>query len=665
MSDMYVPEPEPIDEIPVIPVTDFRNSNGVFEHRLPPVSATEKAEEYLSRHPDVHLPASGIRRLVQGAVEPQSLVGIRIERQRVETGWLMVISYRAYSPMVSLAIENDRLLAEASYAADPRSVGGRKALAMPQADSDHAVLVHPDNYLDILESVDRSAKRVLADNPQEVGERLVERPLTLVPATFTSKSGEIADDITTVDGNCRLSYCYHRTTVPRGWVDDSLIGEPSREIVKLLPSHLMQLSLPARRDLVRKLLKREHKRLAEPVTGTPADIADRNAAAMALNAVTVPVQVIVGYRDDEPERGMQRFPAAVRALLMRMNVGGKPFDLGAQNAVIAEEIINGLHDAGLLTPEVPGQALALRDALIGRGIVTDAMQALGLNADFPDLRFALIVQQLTYKSVPFNALVRSKLQTSGNLVLSRRNGPIVELGLRSYSAGRDLKSKRTALETGCLWQDLVDNPWVVENIDTNEKIDELLNRAENKETQATLLLGVLGMIALVMSGHLLAAAGSAEAITGTTIARTTVGRIVEGLLGMQEGRELLADAIKQVRIGQAPRWWDAEQKELVDQPSDWKGSTFNAHLRSAVRNGFGAKGKGKGKTTAEQEADALTAFQERLGEAVHRLRDLIAMRDQHGTTDPLPWIEVEASFDQIEDLTEDLRYISDPKPRNR
>ncbi|GGR99575.1 hypothetical protein GCM10010252_42860 [Streptomyces aureoverticillatus] len=44
MSDTYVPEREPIDAISVILVTDFLNSNGDFEHRIPPVSVTEKAE---------------------------------------------------------------------------------------------------------------------------------------------------------------------------------------------------------------------------------------------------------------------------------------------------------------------------------------------------------------------------------------------------------------------------------------------------------------------------------------------------------------------------------------------------------------------------------------------------------------------------------------------
>jgi hypothetical protein len=666
VSDTTTPEFEPADnEIHVIPVTDFRNVDGDFEHRLPPPSATTNAEEYLQKHLDVHLSDEAIRRLVQGAVEPQDLEGIRVERHRVETGWLMVISYRAYSPMVSLAIENDRLLAEVSYAADPHAAGVRKALAMPEPHTKHAVLVHPDSYKDIEESVDRSAKRVLTDNPQEVGERLVERPLMLVPVAFKSETGEPADDLTAVDGNCRLAFCYHRIPpVPRGWVDDSLIGDASKKRVVLRPSHLMRMSLERRRELVRKVIKAAYSRLKEPRTGSSADIRDRNKWAMALNALTIPVTVIVGYRDDNAQRGMQRFPAGVRSLLLRMNTGGKVFADGAKNAVKAEEIINGLYDEGLLGPEA--QARPTRDALIGRGDVAASMERLGFNPELPDLRFALVMQHLTYKSPRFNALVRSKLQTEGNLVLSRRNGPIVELGLRSYSASMPTNSPRTALETICLWQDLVDNSWVVENIDTDTKVDELLGRANTGETQATLLLGALGMLSLVMSGHLLAAAGSAEADAGTTIARTSVGLIIKGLLAQEEGRQILADAIKRVRAGLRPRWWDTEKQELVEQKSDWRGSTYNAMLRSAVRHGWKSKAPGKEKkTAAEQETDKLTVFQEQLGTAVDRLRDLFELREKNGTTDKLAWVEVEASFAQIEDIAEDLRLISEPKPRNR
>ncbi|CAM5289157.1 hypothetical protein GCM10010329_81140 [Streptomyces spiroverticillatus] len=666
MSDTMIPELEPVDtdtEVRVIPVTDFRNADGEFEHRLPPLSATTRAEEYLQQHPDVNLSADGIRRLVQGAVEPQQLEGIRVERHRVENGWLMVISYRAYSPMVSLAIENDRLLTEASYSADPHATDVRTALAMPEPHSTHAVLVHPDRYKDILESVDRSASRVLVDNPQEVGERLVERPLMLVPATFKSESGEPAEDLTAVDGNCRLAFCHHRIPVPRGWVDDSLIGDESKKTVEMRPSHLMRMSLHRRRELVRKVIKSAHKRLKDPRTGTPADITARNKAAMTLNAVTIPVTVIVGYRDDNADRGMQRFPAAVRSLLLRMNTGGKVFADGAKNAVKAEEIINGLHDEGFLGAEA--QAQPMRDALIGRGNVASSMEKLGFNPTLPDLRFALVLQQLTYTSPLFNSLVRSKLQTEGYLVLSRRNGPIVELGLRSYSASMPTNSPRTALETGCLWQDLVTNSWPVENVDTDDKVDELLVRADAGQTQAALLLGVLGMISLVMSGHLMAAAGSAEADAGTTIARTNIGLIIKGLLDKAEGRQILADAIKRVRTGLAPRWWDAEKEELVEQSGNWRGSTYNAKLRSAVRHGWKTAGARKGKTDAEREADALTLFQEQLGTSLDRLRDLMELRDQNSTVGKLAWTEVEASFTQLEHIADDLRLVSEPKPRTR
>jgi hypothetical protein len=73
-----------------------------------------------------------------------------MESHRVESGWLIVLTYRAYSLMVSVAVENDRLLAEAHYAADPKAAGGRLALAMPQCHPESAVLVHPDKFDDVL-----------------------------------------------------------------------------------------------------------------------------------------------------------------------------------------------------------------------------------------------------------------------------------------------------------------------------------------------------------------------------------------------------------------------------------------------------------------------------------------------------------------------------------
>jgi hypothetical protein len=653
-------EHDDLRELSVIPVTNFRNTAGQFEHRVPPLTATTKAEAYLAGHDDVHLPEHVIQRLVQGAVEPIQIDGIRIERHRVESGWLMVMSYRAYSPMIGLAIENDRLLAEAEYAADPQASSGAKALALPEPHAEYAMLLHTDDPKDVLETVDRSFQTVKASNPQDVGERLVERPLMLVPAQFTGEDGQPADELTTVDGNCRLSSCFALIEVPRGWLDDSLISDASKETVQLLPSHLMRMPLSDRRDLVRKVIKAAYRRLAKPSTGRAGDIRERNQAVMTLNAITVPVQAIVGYADDDPERGMERFPAAVRALLMRMNVGVRPFDKGAQNAVTAEEIITGLYTEGLLGRDA--KASAMRDVLIGRGNVGPAMQDLGLDPQLPDLRFALVVQQLTRKSTQFNAVMRSKLPTlskTGRLVVGRRNGPIVELGLRSYSAGAKAKV-RTALETICLWQDLVDNTWDVENVDTDERVDELLARAEAGETEAILLLGVLGMIALVMSGHLLAAAGSAEEVAGTTIARTSVGQIIKELLDKPQGPMVLADAVKRVRAGLPPRWWDAEKEELTEQPSSWRGSTYNAHLRGAVKHGF--KPKSRGKTDAEREADALTTFQETLGESENKLLDLKELRHKNGTTARIPWVEVEPSFTKLEGLTKSLRRISEEEP---
>lgn len=658
MSDISPLEQEEIVEISVIPVTDFRTKEGRFEHRLPPLSQTANAQEYLEEHPDVHLPTDAIRRIVYGAVEPNQLEGIRVERHRVETGWLMVINYRAYSTMVSLAIENDRLLADAQYAADPHVSGNRRALSMPRAHDTHALLVHTDDFENMVDTVDRSAVSVLADNRQDVGARIVERPLMLVPAAFTGEDGSPADDVTAVDGNCRLSSCHACITVASGWVDDSLTGKEREKQIPLRPSHLMRLSLNARRELTRKVIRTAQQRLAKPRTGSDYDLKARDRAASALNAITVPVQAIVGYRDDDPERGMQRFPVAVRTLLMRMNVGVKPFKKEAKNAVSAEEIITGLHDEKLLPA---ADASAWRDVLIGRGNVAPAMENLGLDPQWPDLRFALVAQQLTRKSPRFNALVRSKLNIQGNLILARRNGPVVELGLRSYSS-RDTKSARTALETGCLWQDLVSETWSVENISTDEEVDRLLARADAGDIPASLLLGVLGMIALVMHGYLLAPAGSAEAITDTTIDRGPVGEIIHKLLTKAAGRLLLADAIKRTRGGEKPRWYDEDKDELVPK-SDWKGSTYNAHLRSAVRHGF--KLRRRGTTPAEREANALTFFQEGLGETDKRLRDLIELREKNVTTELIPWVDVEATFTQIEDVESDLRSISMPKPRTR
>ncbi|MFJ3860381.1 hypothetical protein ACIPRL_29620 [Streptomyces sp. NPDC090085] len=184
---------------------------------------------------------------------------------------------------------------------------------------------------------------------------------------------------------------------------------------------------------------------------------------------------------------------------------------------------------------------------------------------------------------------------------------------------------------------------------------DLLHRADAGETSAVLLLVVLGTISLVMSGHLLAAAGSAEATAGTTIALVNVGLIVKSLLTEDEGRQILADAIKRA----------AEKGELLELPRERRDFTHNTMLRSAVRHGWKPTGSGKAKTEAEQEADKRTTFREQLRTAVDRLRDLIDLREANGTTDRLAWTEGEVSFAHIEDIAEDPRLISEPKPGRR
>ncbi|MER8269640.1 hypothetical protein [Streptomyces griseus] len=661
MSSSSKPDRGETREIQVIPVSGFRNDNGEFEHRVPPVSQTTKAQTQLGKLDGVLLGPSHIERLTYLATDPQELALSRAERHRTPFGWLSTLNFRAYAPMISPAVENDRLLADASYAADPKAPRGRLALSMPAPHDRYATLVHGDAFEAVMETVDRAAIAVQKDNPQDVGERIVERSLTLVPATFTGSPDSVVEDYTAVDGNCRLISCLVLLPVERGW----LTGDTRDHTrIRLLPSHLMRLSLVARRELVRKIAKVAHKRLAQPPKGTEADQRERNEAAIALNALTVPVQVIVGYEDDDPQRGMERFPAAVRSVLVRMNVSAKKFSAGSQHAVVAEEMATALYDEGLLDGGQPDKDLATarRDVLIGREQVPEGMRLLGLD-DLPDLRFAHIVQELTRKGHAFNRLVRSQLGKTG-LYLSHRNGPVVELGLRSYSASvetpKHLDSIRKALDTGCLWQDLVDTEWTVENAATDHAIDGLRDRAHANDTQAALVLGVLGMIALVVTGHLRAAAGSAEETVGTTIARTSVGQIIKGLLETEPGRELLADAVKRSRARRPLRWWDSESKSLVEQPSDWATSTFNAYLRQAVRHGFTTEAERN--NPAAKEAASLTRFQEAVFTAKDRLMDLIEMRDENGTDDKIAWLEVESTFGILAGITARLGKIAESEP---
>jgi hypothetical protein len=495
---------------------------------------------------------------------------------------------------------------------------------------------------------------VRKNNPQEVGRRIVERSLTAVPATFRNPGRHPDDDLSLVDGNSRWAACTADIKVPASSIRPTNAKDPD----SLLPSHLMRLPLAERRDLVREIVKNAHRDINANTGTSKAARAKRDQAARLLNAMTVPVQVIVGYTDDNPTMGMGRFPVAVRSLLMRMNIGVKEFKEPSKNGVTAEEIVTALFDAG----ELGDNAQAVRDVLLGRTDVTDAMKSLGLNPAFRDLRFTFIVQQLTRKEPRLNAVMAAKLDKR-RLQVTHRSGPIVELGLRSYSSfpKEKLAPVRTALDTGCLWQALADHEWTVENIDNDQAVDDLLERADNGDVLARLLLGVLAMVTLVTSGYLLAPGGSAEQIVGNIkVMRAGVGTVIKTVLDTKEGRQVLADAIKRVRAGLPPRWW--ADGHLVEREK-WKGSDFNAHLRLAANHGFNPEGHQNDPTATELEDKALTAFQTSLTAANADLDDLIALRKMNGTTTELSWTVVEPSFKQLSFMGNDLARIAESEPR--
>jgi hypothetical protein len=628
------------EDIPDIQVIDIRSGDRSqpFEHRVVPVSQTTKAIKALEEGgPGIQLTADAILRIAYSAVEPDLLIDLRPELRRVETGWLTVINYRAYTLMLSPAVENDRLLDGVRYAADPSTIAAQRVLSMPTAHRTDAALVYTDPMDALIEAVDRACKKVRVQNKQEVGRRIVERTLTAVPVAFLNPGRHPDGDLGLVDGNSRWGSCTAQVPAPSG-----LIGAAKdKERIPLLPSHLMRLPLTERRTLVREVIKKAYRDIQAASGTSRAARAKRDRAAALLNAMTVPVEVVIGYTDDDPGMGMQRFPAAVRSLLMRMNVGVKTFADASKNGITAEETVTALFNAG----ELGDNAQAVKDVLLGRVDITDPMKALGLSA-LRDLRFAFIAQQLTRTERGLRTIMSTKLDKR-SLQLAGRAGLVTELGLRSYSTslGESVKQPvRTALESGCLWQDLVDHKWTVENVDDDQAVEDLLQRADNGDVPAKLLLGMLAMVNLVTSGNLLAPGGSAEQIVNHTVARTGIGTVIKAVLDRKEGPQVLADAIKRIREGLSPRWWI--DGKLVEQ-DDWKGSDFNAHLRLAALHGFTEEDGPGGLSGTAREEKALTNFQTSLTVAADRLTILIELRRENGTTDELSWEAVEASVRQI------------------
>ncbi|MFB6830239.1 hypothetical protein [Streptomyces hydrogenans] len=88
------------DDLPDIQVIDVRSTP--FEHRVVPASQTAKAIKALEKgRPAVQFTTDAILRIAYSAVEPDLLADIRPELRRVETGWLTVINYPAYTLILS------------------------------------------------------------------------------------------------------------------------------------------------------------------------------------------------------------------------------------------------------------------------------------------------------------------------------------------------------------------------------------------------------------------------------------------------------------------------------------------------------------------------------------------------------------------------------------
>lgn len=651
--------PEP--SIPVIPLDDSRGPQGFFILTVPPTSESEKASRWmkqLAKNNQIQLPDDLIDRVAKSAVYPTTIDGSTPNRLRTEHGWLLTLETRLLTPLVNVSVANDRWVADVVYAADPESTDSDlHAVPLPTSETDYASLNYNAATEELLEAANENFHRVLGINPQDVGRRLIEQPVTLVATHVgSSGAGEDAVELAAVDGNCRISSAFSKIKISPDVLPTHIRDKPELFEKCLTPALLANLTLTERRTLARRLAKDAQARLAvAPVAalahGYLTDLRERNSAASTLNVLTIPARLIVGFIDDEPAYGMSRFASAVRDLLMQMNVEGKPLEESARHAIGAEEIVLALYDENIIDQNI-------RDVLLGRSDVAEPMKAIGLNHEFPDLRAAFVLQVFCGNSESFRTVLKERLDKA-KIYASDRSRPAVELAIRSYTASmapEELKKARLALETGAIWPDLVNKPWEVVDIDSDEMVDILamLARDQREEGDGPLLrlLGVLGMIALVTTGHLLAPRGSAEQIVGSPIDRGSIATIISKFLRFDWGITLLADAIKCARSGQPLRWINTKTGQLVEADADWGGADFDANLRLlAKREGLQeAVIPGSGK-----ERLAWTGVAEAVKTARDKVSDFGELRDHNGTTAKLPWHEVDGVQNN---LTWMSRYIS-------
>jgi hypothetical protein len=674
--------PEP--PLQVIPVTSTVDAHGRPTLRVVDARSAAKKAEVLAAQPNVQLGVSTLTRLASSCVTLAELTPAHIKSQRVETGWLSMVEVREFVTLLGLTPSNDRLGDQLMYAADPAFTSlamdtfgrpvGHIAVPMPTSEGTNAQIVYSATKATLLQATDRNCLAVQAENPQDdIGPDIIHRALTAV-FTLLDYSGERGEEEqATADGNSRLGSAYARIEIIPEWLPTRLrkqyavpAGE-RKKTVKLLPSMIMNCTFSERRDLTRKIIKANEERLAMPATGKAKDLRERNAAVCTLNALTAPVQVIVGYVDDDQATyGMSRFASAVRSLLVRMNVGVKAFDKGAQNAVKAEEIVLAARQNGHFDDTDT-------DLLIGRGDVTAAMEYHGLDPSLRDLRAAFVTRKCSEHAYWLNKAMREK-NRAGKVTPVHRTGAASELALRSYTtklSSTELDRARTALNSGCVWQDLISSPWHVTNVNSSEKIDELLKNAltelgvnqdgdtvTGKPGEHARLLGVLGLFALVIAGGLTSPKGSSEKEVNDAIDRSSVGSIVDKLLTFPWGLRLLAENIKRARanspllLAQVP---DGETEiELVDDAAATV-TVRDARLRQAVR--IATQGRAE-KTAASDEETAFTALCRHITQVDEAFRRYRAIRNEDPSPSLLPMVKTDTPIKQLEAIAKALNKMT-------
>ncbi|CAN5286321.1 hypothetical protein BH09ACT12_BH09ACT12_04930 [soil metagenome] len=662
--DLVVEEPEPVaDPIRVIPLSNDRDKDGDWPLYVPPAQAIAPATKRLKALRDegkLNLSDEHIDALAKAAVDPKELASTNVTFQRVDNGWFQLLELRLFTPNADVSLANDRWVADIIYAADPatKSVApGRTvtAVPMPEPHATYAALVYGSDAKDLITAAEANFRHVLDQNRQDVGRRLIGQPLTLTPTIVdTGKKGTNPLSLwTTSDGNCRVSSALDRLHILPEWLPEQLrtagpyASAAAGKAIPLTPTILMNLTVAEKRALVRKIAKASSDRLKQPEKseserGFRRDRTERNAAAAAINALTAPARVVVGWIDDDTTKGTSRFASAVRSLLVQLNVEGQPLDAAARGGVSAEELVADLHAAGLITNDE-------FEILVGRSDITSAMTNMGLDSTLPDLRAAVVMQVLTRGDAPTRRVMRNRLSKGrGGVQAKHRDAPVIELSIRSYSATLDDRGSqvRNALEAGPVWQGLIDREWQVLNINTDEKVDGLAEAARMQVTggPAQRLLGVLGLYALVTTGNLLAPGGSAEAYVGDQpIDRGRPGAIVAQLITHDWGIDLLADAIKRSRHGAKLRYLD-EHRKLVEVSPTWTGAIFSAHLRRAVKVGSLPPATIPG---TQAESVAWTKFAASVVDSWDNLNGYRDLRSEAGTLEKLSWSEVKVTVDRL------------------